>query len=173
MSTRASPSTVRVPRSPPDPFTASTLRLSPVIGSSRSTLTEVLPPPKFVTRRSDPRRSDRSTRATISGCSRGLLAMRDRDHRGSGRPLSARRSLAAKAASGKVEDLLEALESGVRALGSGKLEELSHLGLPAGVHVARCHCLERRLEVVALQVPDQEAVFAEKQRVVAPPRLPE
>src|SRR5688572_28407034 len=79
----------------------------------------------------------------------------------------------AKAASGKVEDLLEALQSGVRALVSGKLEERSHLGLPAGVHLALFHCLNRRLEVVAVQISDQQAVVAEKERVVAPACLPE
>ena len=79
-------SAVSVPRSPPDPFTASTVRASPVIGSSRSTLADVLPPPKFVTRGSAPSRRDRSTSATISGCSSGLTRHRRSSLRGCRRP---------------------------------------------------------------------------------------
>ena len=75
-STRASPPTVSVQRSPRIPSPRSTARSSPVIGSASSTFAEVLPPPKFVTP-DRPRRRDRSTSATSSGCSSGLLAIRD------------------------------------------------------------------------------------------------
>src|SRR5215467_14566025 len=46
-------------RSPPLPFTAMTRRGSPVRGSGRSNFELVLPPPKFVMRRSAPRRFER------------------------------------------------------------------------------------------------------------------
>jgi hypothetical protein len=49
-----------------------------------------------------------------------------------------------------------------------RLEELRHLGLPAGVDVRRLHAGESGLEVLGLQVADEQAVIVEEQRVVAP-----
>src|SRR5579864_2015186 len=46
------------PRSPPEPFTHRILRVAPSSGSIWSSLELVLPPPKLVMRRSDPRRFD-------------------------------------------------------------------------------------------------------------------
>ena len=68
----------------PNPSPRARCGSRPVIGSASSTLAEVLPPPKLVTRGSEPRRRDRSTSATISGCSSGLLAIRDRCAEGVG-----------------------------------------------------------------------------------------
>ena len=47
------------PRSPPEPLTQSTSTVSPVSGSAAGSLADVLPPPKLVMRRSDPRRLER------------------------------------------------------------------------------------------------------------------
>jgi hypothetical protein len=55
----AKPSSFIEPMSPPDPLTHKTLTLSPVSGSTSSSLAEVLPPPKLVTVRSEPRRFER------------------------------------------------------------------------------------------------------------------
>ena len=54
------------------------------------------------------------------------------------------RSIAAYAGSGKVEDLLQALQAGVRPLAGRQREELGHLRLPAGVDVGRLHRRRRR-----------------------------
>src|SRR5918992_1509847 len=87
------------------------------------------------------------------------------------RPLSAPRSIAANAFSGKVEHLLEPLETSVRPLPARQLEERRHLRLPPGVHVPGVHRGEGCLEVIAFQVPHQQPVVPEEQRVVAPARL--
>ena len=58
---RATPDSVSVPRSPPEPFTASTRVGDPVIGSASVSLADVFPPAKFVTRLSDPRRWERAS----------------------------------------------------------------------------------------------------------------
>ena len=55
--------------SPPDPLTASTRVGTPVIGSSRVTFADVLPPAKLVTRLSAPSRLDRARRAAMVGSS--------------------------------------------------------------------------------------------------------
>src|SRR5256885_15033009 len=65
----ATPSAANVPRSPPDPFTSRTSVADPVTGSSTSTLTDVLPPPKFVKLGSDPRTCDRPRRASTAASS--------------------------------------------------------------------------------------------------------
>src|SRR4051812_42543674 len=82
------------------------------------------------------------------------------------RPLSAPRSTAAYAAvgSGKVEDLLEALE-----LAAG--EVLRHVGLPARVDVALLHRADGALEALRLEVADEQPVLAQEQRVVGPAGL--
>src|SRR5918999_6618403 len=87
------------------------------------------------------------------------------------RPLSAPRSIAANAFSGKVEHLLEPLEAGVRPLPARQLEERRHLRLPPGVHFPGVHRGEGCLEVIAFQVPHQQPVVPEEERVVAPARL--
>src|SRR4051812_46699909 len=53
------PSSLMLPRSPPEPFTHSTSTCSPLSGSAIMILAEVFPPPKFVMRRSDPSRFER------------------------------------------------------------------------------------------------------------------
>jgi hypothetical protein len=55
----ANPLAVIERRSPPLPLTAMTRRGSPLRGSGSSNLELVLPPPKFVIRRSSPRRFER------------------------------------------------------------------------------------------------------------------
>ncbi len=59
----ARPDSVRVPRSPPDPFTHITSTSSRVTGSSRAPFAEVLPPAKLVLRGSEPRRRERPMRS--------------------------------------------------------------------------------------------------------------
>ncbi len=58
------------PRSPPVPLTARTVTGSPVIGSGSVSFAEVLPPAKFVMRRSDPSRLDLPMRCSVSTCMR-------------------------------------------------------------------------------------------------------
>ena len=52
------PSSFMEPMSPPDPFTHSTSTVSPVSVSLIGSFEDVLPPPKFVMRLSEPRRFD-------------------------------------------------------------------------------------------------------------------
>src|SRR5229473_1614038 len=59
----AKPASVIDPRSPPLPLTASTRTASPVNGSGSSIFELVLPPPKFVIRKSAPSRFDRYRRS--------------------------------------------------------------------------------------------------------------
>ena len=71
-SSRARPASVSVPRSPPEPFTASTRVGAPVTGSASVTLADVFPPAKFVTRLSAPSRWERassSSKATVDRAS--------------------------------------------------------------------------------------------------------
>ena len=53
------PSSLMLPRSPPEPFTHSTSTAAPLSGSVMPILAEVLPPPKLVMRRSEPSRLER------------------------------------------------------------------------------------------------------------------
>jgi hypothetical protein len=55
----AKPSTLMLPRSPPLPFTQSTVFFCPSSGSVSSSFELVLPPPKLVMRRSDPSKLER------------------------------------------------------------------------------------------------------------------
>src|SRR6516225_9664729 len=59
---RANPDSLIDPRSPPLPFTARTRTGRPVNGSGSSILELVLPPPKFVMRKSAPKRLERYRR---------------------------------------------------------------------------------------------------------------
>src|SRR3984957_13765590 len=52
-------------------------------------------------------------------------------------------------------------------------EKLRHFGLPALVDLSLFHCHERGLVIGGLQVANQEPVFGQKKRVVAPARLGE
>ena len=47
-------------------------------------------------------------------------------------------------------------------------EELRHLGLPPAVDLGRVHAVEGRLQIGGLEVPDQQAVLTQEQRVVVP-----
>src|SRR3954451_12536617 len=94
------------------------------------------------------------------------------------RPLEAPKSMAANCtgwaaappdppALVKVEHLFDPLERELA------LEERRHLRLPPCVHVSLLHHTLSGLEVLGLEVPDQEAVGAQEQRVVRPARRAE
>jgi hypothetical protein len=47
-------------------------------------------------------------------------------------------------------------------------EILGHLALPSGIDILRCHLAQRLLQIVRFQIANQQAVFAQEQRIVAP-----
>src|SRR6516165_220262 len=71
----------------------------------------------------------------------------------------------------QVEDLGDPAEALIGPQPAEISEIRLHLRLPAGVDAGLRHPLLRCREVVGLQVPDEQPVVGEEQRVVAPARL--
>src|SRR5262245_61183503 len=68
----------------------------------------------------------------------------------------------------KVEDLLQALQSGIGALTGRQLKELRHLCLPARVDLGRVHTGEGSAKGLGLEITDEQSVVAQEERVTAP-----
>src|SRR6478672_8753234 len=68
----------------------------------------------------------------------------------------------------EVEDLLQLEEAGVWGGAAEVFEQVAHLGLPERVDLPRLHAGHGSVEVIGLEVPDEETVLPQEERVVAP-----